>query len=285
MTRYRKICLSIAALTSLLAIITICYISYKPTSKNEPLDDGIYFFKCDSYLGFSSDEEISIQIPLIHYYNNEKKQSLPSFNSISLICDGNEVPVTSFLFQKGSETDKFTLYALLIKINSMNIGTYKINNIEIENQDGEYVYPIGDWLIDVRELEPNNDLNMGKRSSQIIGEFGSYTVELTNTLDNNIKISDMVFTLLDSYKININSYLDFDMAKVDQDLTLLPKQTKTFRFEMQNDKVDLRKKFVLLRPFIKYKINDEEKLYLLSTCIYSPTIDENFVIDYIKNFR
>lgn len=281
MTKYRKLFFLIAALT-LLTIIAICFISYK-NSKSETLDDGIYFIKCDSYLGFSSDEEISIQLPLIHYHN-DKKQSLPNFNSISLICDGNEIPVTSFTFQKGSETNLFTLYALLIKINDINIGTYKIKNVKIENQNGKYIYPIGDWLIDVRELVPNDDLDMGKKSA-IEGEFNSYIVELTNTLDNNIEILDMVFTLPESYKININSYLDFNLTKVDHNLTLLPKQKKTFYFEFQNDKIDLRKKFVLLRPFIKYKINDEEKLYLLDTCIYSPPMDENYVIEYIKNLQ
>lgn len=123
---------------------------------------------------------------------------------------------------------------------------------------------------------------MGKRSA-IDGEFCSYTVELTNTLDNKIKISGLDFVLSDLYKININCSSDFDMTKVDQDVTLLPKQKKTFQFEFQNDEVDIEKKFIILCPFLKYKINEEEKEYLLSTCIYSPVIDKDYVINYIKN--
>lgn len=280
MNRYRKIGLSIAALI-IFTIITVYYICNILTSKSETVDDGIYFIKCDSYLGFLNDEEISIQLPCIQYYNNKKDRSLSNYNSISLICDENEIPVTSFIFQKGSETDLFTLYSLLIKINRVDIGLYKIKNIKIENQDGEFIYPIGDWVIEVRELVHNNDLNIGKRSA-IESEFGSYTVELTNTLDNNIKISGMDFNLSDSYKINIKSFLDFDMSEVDPDLTLLPKHKKTFLFEFQNNKIDLQKKFIILRPFLVYKINNVEQLYLLPTCIYSPVIDYNYVINYIK---
>lgn len=140
--------------------------------------------------------------------------------------------------------------------------------------------------MDIRNGTQPDDLAIGKRTCAS-GCFDFYEIEMTNKSTGLIRIRKFGFQLNnESSHTTLKTFKDFSaQVRLDDEPLMLPEQTKTFLFEYAKDnKLGSRHKFISLRPFLYYDINNESKLMVLPTAIYSPFgLNDDEVKEMIKN--
>lgn len=246
--------------------------------KSEQLPDGLYFMKWDAYHGYFADEEPHIQLSLMEVGRDRKQkdtsQSLPRY---VLLSDQGEIFAGCTGFTPISKSQRYTVDHLGLTLPKLTPGKYVIDRLRIE-ESGKQVktYPIGRWVIDVREGSQPADLKQGKCT---LGSscFDWYVAELTNGSKNDVDSVRLDFQLeSDSYKTVLKTFTDFKMqTRLDDMPCLSPGETKAFLFEFIGwGKNEHPPKFISIRPFLSYVDGDQSKLMALPAAIYAPSSEE-----------
>ena len=274
----------------LIAFISI-FITYINFDKNNSIwfQKGLYFIKSDSYLGYPPNQQPFLQLPFIYVHGDEKTKELPFFNHYYLMSDNGEIPVIFVRFNKGSDSKNYTLYTIAIKLPEMKKGQYIFKKLKLVNDNKSIVFNIGSWNIDIRDDRINtNDIKIGKKTF-VSGIFDWYRAELINNTNDDIKIIDLEFNLSEgSFEKKIISGPDFDLTTFDNSLVLRAQEKRTFQFEFKeletiNNGNNMR--FITIRPYLIYEINNKKRYLSLPTILYSPSIDDDYVLDYIKGLK
>lgn len=270
--------LSIILITTLF-IFSGCNINIPKKSESSSELDNLYFIEWNSYHAYYKNENPIIQLNFVQYQSNE----IPSFEKLILISENEEFSSALLSINKGSEGKTYELYTLVLEMPKLEEGNYKITKLKLkDNNDYEKIYDIGLWNIEVIENQNNNDLNVGKRS---LGStiFDWYQVELRNISDSKILIKNLEIKLDNiNPDINIKSSSDFNMTQIIEEKPYLTKkQTKTFKFEFTNIYTD-DPLFISIRPVLNYEVNSTTQYIILPTAIYSPSLEDNEIINLIK---
>lgn len=234
--------------------------------------DGLYFMQWDSYHGYFTDEAPYIQLSLVHVCSKSKVNPFESIKSYVLLSDQGEIVAESSDISPGSKGKQYSLYTLGLHFPKLNTGKYVIDKLQIvESKKQKVTYPIGRWVIEVREGDKPIDMSLGKRTLAS-GIFDWYSAELKNDSKNEVVIKKLDYQLVyNLHETVLKTYKDFDMqTRLDDKPFLSPGETKTFLFEFTvKNNNQQPPKFISLRPFLSYMIGDQPKLTALPTAIYS----------------
>lgn len=247
--------------------------------------DGVYFMKWDSYHGYFEGEEPYIQLSIIQVHSTTQKDE-QSYKKYILISDKGEITVTSANYFPGPKGKKYSLYTLGLRLPKMKPGRYIINKLRmIDSNNQQKIYDIGRWVIDIKKGFKPKDLDLGKKTF-ISGYFDWYRVEILNNTQEKIYIKNLDFQLKIPVKTIIKIGKDFNMTEyLDEEPYVEPGETKVFQFEFVSEVNDNNPKFISLRPFLYYKINNKNKFTILPTAIYSPVVNDKIILELVKSLN
>ncbi len=254
------------------ALMIGCGVNQTWKDKNKWPPDGLYFMQWDSYHGYFTDEVPYIQLSLVHVCSESKANPVEPTKSYVLLSDQGEIVAESSDISLGSKGKQYSLYTLGLRLPKLNTGKYVIDKLQIvESKNQKSTYPIGCWVIEVRDGDKPIDMSLGKRTLAS-GIFDWYSAELKNDSKSDVVIKNLDYQLVyNLHETVLKTYKDFDMqTRLDDKPFLSSGETKTFLFEFSiEDNNQQRPKFISLRPFLSYTIGDQPKLMVLPTAIYS----------------
>lgn len=167
-------------------------------------------------------------------------------------------------------------------------GIYTINKIKlIDNNDNATFYNIGSWCFEVMEGKELNNFKLGKKTA-VSNIFDEYRAEILNTSPQNIEIENIYFKLTKVSCTNlVNTTDDFnEIDKFNENTILLPNVNKIYVFTFKNANIGINDKiFISLKPFLKYKINNETKTTTLPTAIYSPNLNDASMLKLVQSIK
>lgn len=246
---------------------------------------GLYFMKWESYHGYFIGEEPFIQLSLVQVHFGNNQEPTPSYQKYYLLSDNREFVASSTGFQPGSSGRQYSLYTLGLKLPKMTPGIYIIDKLKVvDSKNHDEIYPIGKWVVDIREGTQPDDMKLGKRTFAS-GFFDWYNVEITNKTKEVAYIKKLIFQLdQKSFDNTLKTYEDFHMQKrLDDSPYLMPESSKAFVFEFNNGEKPGFHKFISLRPFLSYEIKNQNKLMILPTAIYSPSLNDEEIRKLVQN--
>ena len=243
--------------------------------------------KWESYHGYFIGEEPFIQLSLVQVHHGNNQGSTPSYQKYYLLSDKGEFVTSSTGFQIGSSGRQYSLYTLGLTLQNMTPGIYVIDKLKVvDSNNHDEIYPIGKWVIDIREGTQPDDMKLGKRTFAS-GFFDWYNVEITNKTKEVVYIKNLMFQLdQTTCNITLKTYEDFHMQKrLDDSPYLMPKSSNAFVFEFNDNEKVSSHKFISLRPFLSYEIQDQNRLMVLPTAIYSPSLNDEEIRKLAQELR
>jgi hypothetical protein len=260
------------------------------TSQIDPCDN-IYFTKWLGYMGYALYEEKSnLQFSYLNY--NKSTVFEDSIKSIELLPVNQIITVDSFDFRDGTSSEECDIRTLDIRFNIVNTGSTEVQQLIFHMQNGkDYIWDIGSIKIEVADLPRANNMTLGVRSF-VSSDFDLYYFILNNETVNNIRLTSLEYSMPKGILDYVLSYskLQVDGSEADQSDSknlLMENESRLFWYSIEYTQYG-ECDFFILKPFLKYEMNNSSYTMPLDFCIYSGYFTEdviNLIMEnpYIKN--
>ncbi|MFC4767582.1 hypothetical protein [Effusibacillus consociatus] len=258
----------------LLVIMIGCSPQTSPSESLKWPPDGLYFIKWDSYHGYFEDEEPFIQLSAVQVHLGSNPQKINEYKEFVLVSDGEEIKATPTGINEGAHTKEYSLISLGLRLPKVKASKIILSKLKLTDPNNEQkTYDIGKWVLDIRKSKESQDLKLGKKTFAS-GVFDYYKAEIANTTNKPIHVKDLEFQLAEPYSVKITTTDNFNSTNTkENDNSLNAGQTKAFQFNFANNRQAINTpKFISLRPFLHYEIDNQAKTMILPTAIYSPSI-------------
>ncbi len=234
--------------------------------------DNIYFTKWLGYMGYALYEEKSLlQFSYLNY--NKSTVFEDSIKSIELLPGNQTIAVDSFDFHDGTSSEELDIRTLNINFNIVNTGSIEVQQLLFHTQNGkDYIWDIGSIKIEVVDLPRENNMTLGVRS--FVSEyFDLYYFIMNNETANDIRLTSLEYSMPEGILNYVLSYskLQVDGSEADQSDSknlLMANESRLFWYSFEYTQYG-ECDFFILKPFLKYEMNNSSYTMPLDFCIYS----------------
>ncbi len=242
--------------------------------------DNIYFAKWLGYMGYALYEEMAyFQFTYIDY--NKSTALEDNVLSVELLPNNQVITVNDFEFLYGSSEKVFDIKTVNILCNIIKSGDTEINQILFHMQNGkEYIWNIGSIIIEVVDLPQHDYVSLGLRAF-VESQLDRYYFVLNNKTKDIINLTSLEYTMptgLLTYTLTgskSQTEVSNDEQNTSMDL-LQANESRLFTYSLkytQYGECD----FFVLKPFLKYELNDSSYTMPLDFCIYSGYFTEDVI--------